>query len=135
MHSILLKFPEEKKNLIVIVMESMEATFADEESGGAMSVNLIPNLTRLAEENTHFSMNNQLQGAIQMPGTGWTIAGIMAQTSGIPMSLPIGQNSYGKYKDFMPGLTTMGELLEEEYRGEGIYAKGYVPAEIYEKVK
>lgn len=28
-----------------------------------------------------------------------------------------------------------GELLEEEYRGEGIFAKGYVPAEIYEKVK
>lgn len=28
-----------------------------------------------------------------------------------------------------------GELLEEDYRGEGIYAKGYVPAEIYEKVK
>lgn len=28
-----------------------------------------------------------------------------------------------------------GELLEEEYRSEGIYAKGYVPAEIYEKVK
>ena len=28
-----------------------------------------------------------------------------------------------------------GELLEEEYRGEGIFAKGYVPVEIYEKVK
>ena len=28
-----------------------------------------------------------------------------------------------------------GELLEEEYRENGIYAKGYVPAEIYEKVK
>lgn len=28
-----------------------------------------------------------------------------------------------------------GELLEEEYRGDGIYAKGYVPVEIYEKVK
>ena len=28
-----------------------------------------------------------------------------------------------------------GELLEEEYRGEGIFARGYVPAEIYEKVK
>ena len=27
------------------------------------------------------------------------------------------------------------ELLEEEYRGEGIFAKGYVPVEIYEKVK
>ena len=28
-----------------------------------------------------------------------------------------------------------GELLEEEYRGEGIFAKGFVPVEIYEKVK
>ena len=28
-----------------------------------------------------------------------------------------------------------GELLEEEYREDGIFAKGYVPMEIYEKVK
>lgn len=28
-----------------------------------------------------------------------------------------------------------GELLEEEYREEGIFAKGYIPVEIYEKVK
>ena len=28
-----------------------------------------------------------------------------------------------------------GELLEESYRDDGIYAMGYVPAEIYEKVK
>ena len=28
-----------------------------------------------------------------------------------------------------------GELLEEEYRAEGIFAKGYVPAKLYEKVK
>ena len=28
-----------------------------------------------------------------------------------------------------------GELLEEEYCSEGIFAKGYVPVEIYEKVK
>jgi len=28
-----------------------------------------------------------------------------------------------------------GELLEEEYREDGIFAKGYVPIEVYEKVK
>ena len=28
-----------------------------------------------------------------------------------------------------------GELLQEEYREDGIFAQGYVPAEIYEKVK
>ena len=27
-----------------------------------------------------------------------------------------------------------GELIEEAYRDEGIFAKGYVPMEIYEKV-
>ena len=28
-----------------------------------------------------------------------------------------------------------GELLEESYRDDGIFARGYVPGEIYEKVK
>ena len=28
-----------------------------------------------------------------------------------------------------------GELLNEEYRENGIFVQGYVPAEIYEKVK
>ena len=28
-----------------------------------------------------------------------------------------------------------GELLGEEYREDGIFVRGYVPAEIYEKVK
>ena len=28
-----------------------------------------------------------------------------------------------------------GELLEEEYRDDGIYVKAFVPVEVYEKVK
>ena len=28
-----------------------------------------------------------------------------------------------------------GELLEESYRDDGIFVRGYVPGEIYEKVK
>ena len=28
-----------------------------------------------------------------------------------------------------------GELLEESYQEDGIFARGYVPAEIYEKVR
>lgn len=30
------------------------------------------------------------------------------------MTLPIGQNSYGHYKNFLPGLTSMGQILERE---------------------
>ena len=37
----LLAFPEKKRNLIYIVLESIEVTYADEENGGAFSNNVI----------------------------------------------------------------------------------------------
>ena len=40
-------FPEKKRNLIYIYLESMENTFADAESGGSFPDNLIPNLTEI----------------------------------------------------------------------------------------
>ena len=43
-----LTFPERKRNLIYIWLESMESTFADEAHGGAFPYNTIPELTRLA---------------------------------------------------------------------------------------
>ena len=44
-------FPEKKRNLIYIVLESIEVTYADEENGGAFSNNVIDELTQLSEEN------------------------------------------------------------------------------------
>ena len=108
-------FPEdgEKKNLIFILAESLEASFADEESGGMMDANYIPNLTRLAEENTHFSSRDNIQGATEVEGVSWTIAAMVAYTSGVPLVIPIGDNSYGRYEEFLPGVTSMGELLAQ----------------------
>ena len=45
-------FPEKKRNLIVIYLESVEVTFADKEDGGAFPKNAIPELTELAKELT-----------------------------------------------------------------------------------
>lgn len=109
-----IEFPEEKKNLIIILAESLETSFADKENGGAMEENYIPNLTHLAKENTHFSSRENLQGATEVSGTSWTMASMVAQTSGVPLMLPIGDNSYGKYAEFLPGITSMGEILAKQ---------------------
>ena len=108
-----IKAPEKKKNLIFVLSESLEASYTDFENGGCMDQNYMPNLTELAKENTHFSRNETLAGAVEVEGTGWTIAAMVAQNAGIPLILPIGRNAYGNYDEFLPGVTSMGEILED----------------------
>ena len=48
-------FPEEKRNVIIIYMESMESTYSASSSGGAGDVDYIPRLTELATDNIQFS--------------------------------------------------------------------------------
>lgn len=106
-------FPEKKKNLIYIFMESMEITNADKVNGGAKSFNSIPELTEIALENDNFNgRSNRLTGAEVLGNTGWTVAGMVAQTSGIPLNVPIDGNSYGE-DEFLPGDYSLGEILEE----------------------
>ena len=52
-----LTFPEEKRNLIYIFLESMETTYADKENGGAYDVNYIPELTALAKTYEDFRLS------------------------------------------------------------------------------
>ena len=111
----LLTFPEEKRNLIYIYLESMEASYMSEEDGGFFEEDLIPELTELARENLHFSsLAGTLRGAAQIENTGWTIAGMFAQTAGLPLKMPIDSNTMGEYSSFFPGVTSLGELLEAE---------------------
>ena len=57
-------FPEQKRNLIYLYLESMESTYADKASGGAFDKNYIPELTQLAADNISFS-NSELLGGGQ----------------------------------------------------------------------
>lgn len=117
----IIKFPEKKRNLIFIFMESAETSYMDKTNGGLMDENIIPEMTRLAKENISFSHSELLEGAAVAPACGWTMAGLMAQTSGMPLKLfkyqdNVGgvDNSMEKYASFMPGLTSLGEILEKE---------------------
>ena len=111
--SVNLTFPEQKRNLIFIFLESMESSFATKEKGGAFDEDLIPELAGLAEDNLHFTDKaSGLGGEILMPGTGWTIAGMFAKTAGLPLRVPVGGNDMSSYASFFPGAVSIGDILK-----------------------
>ena len=108
-------FPEKKRNLIFIYLESMEVTFMDEANGGAFPQNVIPELTNLAKEGEDFSgTDSYVNGGIALPGAVWTMGAVFGTTSGLPLKTPLGQNGMSANDDFFPGLITMGDLLKNE---------------------
>ncbi|MBQ8639257.1 MAG: LTA synthase family protein [Lachnospiraceae bacterium] len=110
----LLTWPKEKRNLIYIYLESMETSFSSVENGGAFEKDMIPELMELAKENVSFSDDETLAGgATEATSTGWTIAGMFGQTAGLPLKLPIDSNNMGEYAEFFPGVTSLGDLMEE----------------------
>ena len=113
--SVQLTFPREKKNLICIYVESAESSSQDRKNGGLFDVNYIPELTRIARDNISFSHSSLLEGAAVTPDCSWTIAGLVAQTAGLPLKLPPEYNNrMSKYEEFLPGVVSLGEILEEE---------------------
>lgn len=108
------KFPEKKKNLIYIFLESMETSYASAEEGGLMDQNYIPHLTELAKENISFSDKDYLGGAFPVSGTTWTAAAMVTQTSGIPLTIPLSKSNFGADNKFLPGAYSLGQILEKE---------------------
>ncbi len=110
-----LTFPEKKRNLIYIYLESMETTYADRESGGDFEQNCIPELTALALENECFSDGSgRLNGAEVLFGSTWTMGGMFAQTSGLPLKIGLSGNDMNLQDSFFPGITTLGDILEAQ---------------------
>ena len=117
-------FPEKKRNLIYIYLESMEMTYADGENGGAFPQNVIPELTELSMEGDNFSGNTGLlNGGHVMPGSTYTMAGIFTQSSGLPLKMDLGEeftdargsfNKMNTQDSFFSGVTTIGDILEGE---------------------
>ena len=107
------QFPEKKRNLIYIFLESMESSYMDASNGGCFSENYIPELTKLCQQNTNFSDTSGVGGYHMITGSDYTTAGIFAQTSGLPLKIPFELNEY-EYGSFMPGVTSLGEILQKE---------------------
>lgn len=109
-----LTFPEEKRNLIYIFLESMENAYGETEVGGPIYENFIPELTALAAENVNFSNDDGLGGALSFSGTTWTAAAMVTQTSGLHVQVPLAAEYFGGENGFMPGVVSLGEILDAQ---------------------
>ena len=94
----------EKRNAIVIYLESMENTY---ENFSVFDKNYIPELTKLAEENTSFDRFYQL------PGTQWTIAGLVDGMCGIPLKIPMKGIRLDLFETFLPSAVCIPEILKK----------------------
>lgn len=107
-------FPEQKRNLIYIFLESMETTYSDVDDGGAFDENVIPELTEIAQTNEDFSgADPKLNGGYSLAGTTWTMGAMFAQTSGLPLNISISANDMDTQDSFSPGVTTLGDILSD----------------------
>lgn len=120
-------FPEQKRNLIYIFLESMESTYVSKDLGGAEKQNLLPNFSQMIENNQaiNFSNTDKIGGALPIKTTSFTVGGMIAQTAGLPVKVSLGAdsqtelgneaNNYGsEASTFLPGAYSIGEILAKE---------------------
>ena len=108
-----ISFPLEKQNLIYIFVESLEMTNASIQDGGGRKNTVVSNLEKLALDNTNFSNTDKLGGALSVSGTTWTVAGMMAQTAGVPLKVEIiTSNQYNGFGASLPGVYNLGDILK-----------------------
>ncbi|MBR2092220.1 MAG: LTA synthase family protein [Fibrobacter sp.] len=83
--SVKITAPEQKRNLILIYIESLETTFADKEHGGNQDSNLIPEITKLALQNLSFGRNGKhIGGGLDTHGSASTFSAMISRSLGIP---------------------------------------------------
>lgn len=72
----------------------------------------IPELTELADNNLTFSFGNNDNNGFLVPSlSSWTVGGLVGQTSGVPLNIPIDGNSYVSDKSFLPGAYSIGNIF------------------------
>lgn len=116
-----LTFPEKKRNLIYLYLESMEVAYSDTQDGGLFEDNYIPELTKIAKQAEDFSgsASTVLNGAYSWKYTTWTMGGMFAATTGLPLKIPIEMqgvdtNYMSTQDSFFPGITSLGDILKRE---------------------
>ena len=118
-----LSFPEKKRNLIFIYLESLENTYTSKELGGSQDADYMSGLTELTKEKgcVNFSHTDQLGGAsVFVPSITYTQGSTVAQTSGIALNTQIlPPNGAIEY----PTMTRLEDILHDNGYNQ-IYIEG-----------
>ncbi|WP_428944252.1 phosphatidylglycerol--membrane-oligosaccharide glycerophosphotransferase [Pantoea sp. FN060301] len=92
----------DKPNLVYIYAESLERTYFDEKAFPGLALGL----SRLKKSALDFSNTEQL------PGTEYTIAGMVASQCGIPLFAPFDGNASSSLSTFYPQNVCLGDILK-----------------------
>lgn len=90
-------------NLVYIYAESLEQTWFDEKHFPA----LLPELSADLRSASRFTQTEQL------PGTGFTIAGIVASQCGLPLFFPFSMSYENIVNNFYPDALCLGDILKK----------------------
>jgi phosphoglycerol transferase len=107
---------KQPKSLVLIYVESLETTYSNT---SLFRNDLLQRLTHLNVNNISFSHYQE------MPGTNWSIAGIIATQCAVPLKLSarIEDTYFGKDVDILPRVQCLGDILAANgYRN--IYMNG-----------
>lgn len=104
-----IKFPDKKRNLITIYVESLENSVFSKENGGASNESYMPILEKLTDNYINFSNTEKIGGFYEVNGTGWTAAALVSQTAGIPTYV----RTKNKENKFLDGAISIGEILKD----------------------
>lgn len=94
--------PNPHLNLVYIYGESLERTYFDSHA----FPDLTPELGKLKDESIDFSHT------MQLPGTDYTIAGMVASQCGIPLFAPFEGNASASVSSFFPQNICLGDILK-----------------------
>lgn len=115
---------KEKRNLIFIMVESLETSLFKKEVGGNWDSHIIPELYDLLseEDSIYFSTGENSEGQYNLDGAHYTTASIVTNSSGIVFKLPLNGIMYTE-DNFLNGVYSLGDLLKDNgYTNELISA-------------
>ena len=96
--SVTITFPAKKKNLIFIMMESMEVNFKD----------YTPEINELMKNNISFS-----PGGVDLAMTNWTMAAQISKLCAIPLNVPYGFENSNYIYSFLPHAKCLMDILAD----------------------
>ena len=113
---------KEKRNLVFIMVESLETSYFTKDQNGYWDYELIPELYSLLDDKDSitFYNKNKAEGLNMIEGSSWTTASIVSNLSGIPIKVGLIKNTYNT-DSFMNNTYALGDLLKDNgYHNEVI---------------
>lgn len=92
-----------KKNLIILYVESLEQTLTNKKIFGTNLIEPIDELPGIT-----------VKKLVAAPGTGWTLAGMVASQCAIPLKTPPFTNKISRINFFLPNIVCIGDILASQ---------------------